>query len=167
MLVTGAFMLLPVIIAFIYGERDWIYFLITIAALVVIGVPLMLIKPEKKNFFSKDGFVIVALAWIVMGLAGAVPFCISGLIPDYLNALFESVSGFTTSGISILPDIEAASHAMLFWRSLTHWVGGMGVLVFVLALLPVAGGASMYIMRAEAPGPTTDKVVPRPQSFFM
>ena len=161
MLVTGAFMLLPVIIAFIYGERDWIYFLITIAALVVIGVPLMLIKPEKKNFFSKDGFVIVALAWIVMGLAGAVPFCISGLIPDYLNALFESVSGFTTSGISILPDIEAASHAMLFWRSLTHWVGGMGVLVFVLALLPVAGGASMYIMRAEAPGPTTDKVVPK------
>ena len=161
MLVTGAFMLLPVIIAFIYGEGDWKYFLITIAGLVIIGLPLVLIKPEKKSFFSKDGFLIVALAWIVMGLAGAVPFCISGLIPDYINALFESVSGFTTSGISILPDVEAASHAMLFWRSLTHWVGGMGVLVFVLALMPVAGGASMYIMRAEAPGPTTDKVVPK------
>ncbi len=161
MLVTGAFMLLPMIVAFIYGESDWVWFLITIAGLAVIGVPLMLIKSDSERFFAKDGFLIVALAWIVMGLAGAVPFCISGLIPDYINAVFESVSGFTTSGISILPDVEAASHAMLFWRSLTHWIGGMGVLVFVLALMPVAGGASMYIMRAEAPGPTTDKVVPK------
>lgn len=161
MLVTGAFMFLPVFVSFLYGEEDWKYFLITIAGLAVIGFPLTLISPGKGSFFSKDGFLIVALAWIVMGLAGAVPFFISGLIPDYINALFESVSGFTTSGISILPDVEAASHAMLFWRSLTHWVGGMGVLVFVLALSPVAGGASMYIMRAEAPGPTTDKVVPK------
>ena len=161
MLVTGAFMLLPLLVALLYGERDWIWFLVTIAGLVVLGVPLILIHPDKKSFFSKDGFLIVALAWIVMSLAGAVPFCISGLVPDYINALFESVSGFTTSGISVLPDVEAASHAMLFWRSLTHWVGGMGVLVFVLALAPVAGGASMYIMRAEAPGPTTDKVVPK------
>lgn len=161
MLVTGAFMLIPTAIAFLYGEGDWIYFLITIAGLAIIGVPLMLIKPDNKNFFSKDGFLIVALAWIVMSLAGAVPLCISGLIPDYINALFEAVSGFTTSGISILPNVEAASHAMLMWRSLTHWLGGMGVLVFVLALMPVAGGASMFIMRAEAPGPTTDKVVPK------
>lgn len=161
MLITGAFMLLPMIVAFIYHEKDWIYFLITIVGLAVIGVQLYMIKPDDQNFFSKDGYLIVALAWIVMGLAGAVPFCISGLIPDYINAVFESVSGFTTSGISILSDVEAASHSMLFWRSLTHWIGGMGVLVFVLALLPVAGGASMHIMRAEAPGPTTDKVVPK------
>ena len=161
MLVTGAFMVLPMIVAFIYHEKDWIYFLITIAGLAVIGLPLIAIRPKNKNFFSRDGFLIVALAWIVMGLAGAVPLCISGLVPDYINAVFESVSGFTTSGISILPNVEAASHSLLFWRSLTHWIGGMGVLVFVLALLPVAGGASMFIMRAEAPGPTTDKVVPK------
>lgn len=161
MLVTAAFMLLPLCVDFLYGEGDWVYFLITIFGLSLIGGPLTLIKPSTKSFFSKDGFLIVALAWIVMGLAGAVPFCISGLIPDYINALFESVSGFTTSGISVMHDIEAASHSMLLWRSLTHWVGGMGVLVFVLALTPVAGGASMYIMRAEAPGPTTDKVVPK------
>ena len=161
MLVTGAFMVLPMIIAWTYEEPDWIWFLITIAGLAAIGVPLFLLKTDNSRFFSRDGFLIVALAWIVMGLAGAVPFCISGLIPDYINAVFESVSGFTTSGISILTDVEAASHSMLFWRSLTHWIGGMGVLVFVLALMPVAGGSSMYIMRAEAPGPTTDKVVPK------
>jgi trk system potassium uptake protein TrkH len=92
MLVTGAFMILPMIVAFIYHEKDWIYFLITIAGLAVIGTPLYLIKPDSQNFFSKDGFLIVALAWIVMGLAGAVPFCISGLIPDYINAVFEAVS---------------------------------------------------------------------------
>lgn len=161
MLVTGAFMVLPLIIAFIYHESDWIWFVITIAGAAAIGIPLSLIKPDNPHFFSRDGFLIVALAWVMMGLIGAVPFCISGLIPDYINAVFEAVSGFTTSGISILTNIEGASHAMLFWRSLTHWIGGMGVLVFVLALMPVAGGASMFIMRAEAPGPTTDKVVPK------
>ncbi len=161
MLIVGAFMILPMIVAFVYHEHDWVYFLITIAGTVVVGIPLSLIKVSDTNFFSRDGFLIVALAWIVMGLVGAVPFCISGLIPDYINAVFEAVSGFTTSGISILPDVEVASYSMLFWRSLTHWIGGMGVLVFVLALMPVAGGASMFIMRAEAPGPTTDKVVPK------
>ncbi len=161
MIVLGVVMILPLVIALIYGEHDWVYFLVTIAGLAVVGIPLFLIKPGNQNFFSKDGFLIVALAWIVMGLVGAVPFFISGTIPDYINAVFEAVSGFTTSGISVLADIEAASHSMLFWRSLTHWLGGMGVLVFVLALMPVAGGASMFIMRAEAPGPTTDKVVPK------
>lgn len=154
-------MLLPLVIALVYGERDWIWFLITIAGLLVVGVPLFLIKPKRSGFFSRDGFLIVALAWIIMGLAGAVPLCISGLVPDYLNAVFEAVSGFTTSGITVITDVESASHAMLFWRSLTHWIGGMGVLVFALALMPVAGGASMHIMRAEAPGPVTDKVVPK------
>ena len=149
MIVLGVVMILPLVIAFIYGEHDWVYFLVTIAGLAVVGIPLFLIKPGNQNFFSKDGFLIVALAWIVMGLVGAVPFFISGTIPDYINAVFEAVSGFTTSGISVLADIEAASHSMLFWRSLTHWLGGMGVLVFVLALMPVAGGASMFIMRAE------------------
>ncbi|MDO4735119.1 MAG: potassium transporter TrkG, partial [Lachnospiraceae bacterium] len=161
MLVTSAFMVLPMIVAFIYHEKDWIYFLITIAGLAVIGLPLIAIRPKNKNFFSRDGFLIVALAWIVMGLAGAVPLCISGLVPDYINAVFESVSGFTTSGISILPNVEAASHSLLFWRSLTHWIGGMGVLVFMLALSPVSSGSSMHIMRAEAPGPTTEKLSPK------
>ena len=161
MLLEAGVMLLPMLIAFLYGESDWIWFLITIGGLLIVGTPLFLIKPKNKSFFSKEGYIIVALAWIVMGLTGAIPFFISGLIPDYINAVFESVSGFTTSGISIMPDVEAASHAMLFWRSLTHWIGGMGVLVFVLALMPVAGGSSMHIMRAEAPGPSTDKVVPK------
>lgn len=161
LIVEALFMVLPVIVSFCYADGEWKYFLITIAGLLAIGIPMFLVKPKNSYFFSRDGFVLVALAWIVMGLAGAVPFCISGLVPDYLNAVFESVSGFTTSGISILGNVEVASHSMLFWRSLTHWIGGMGVLVFVLALTPIAGGSSMYIMRAEAPGPSTDKVVPR------
>ncbi len=161
LIVEALFMVLPVIVSFCYADGGWKYFLITIAGLLAIGIPMFLIKPKNSYFFSRDGFVLVALAWIVMGLAGAVPFCISGLVPDYLNAVFESVSGFTTSGISILENVEVASHSMLFWRSLTHWIGGMGVLVFVLALTPIAGGSSMYIMKAEAPGPSTDKVVPR------
>ena len=154
-------MLLPVIIAFIYGESDWKYFLLTIAGSAVVGGLLYLIKPSKQRLHAKDGFIIVALAWIVMSLVGAVPYVLSGLLPNYINAVFEAVSGFTTSGVTIIADVEIASHALLFWRSLTHWIGGMGVLVFMLALTPIAGGASMHIMRAEAPGPVTEKISPK------
>lgn len=159
--IEGAFMVVPLVVSLCYLDGDWRYFLMTIAGCAIVGLPLLSIKLEKKNLYAKDGFVIVALSWIVLSLVGAVPFAISGTIPNYLDAVFEAVSGFTTSGVTIMPDVEIASMSMLFWRSMTHWIGGMGVLVFMLALTPVAGGASMHIMRAEAPGPTTDKVLPK------
>jgi trk system potassium uptake protein TrkH len=161
LLIEAAFMLLPVIIAFIYRESDWKYFLLIIAGAAIVGGLLYLIKPSKRRMHAKEGFIIVGLAWLVMSLVGAIPYVLSGLIPNYLNAVFEAVSGFTTSGVTIIADIEVGSHAILFWRSLTHWIGGMGVLVFMLALTPIAGGASMHIMRAEAPGPTTEKISPK------
>ncbi|MCQ2529937.1 MAG: TrkH family potassium uptake protein [Lachnospiraceae bacterium] len=154
-------MLLPMVVAFVYGEQDWKVFAMVIVATAIVGGLLFLLKPTKQKLYAKDGFIIVAVAWIVMSLVGAIPYVLSGLIPNYLDAVFEAVSGFTTSGVTIVPDIEIASHAILFWRSLTHWIGGMGVLVFMLALTPIAGGASMHIMRAEAPGPTTEKLSPK------
>jgi len=161
MLIEAAFMVIPIIVAVCYHEPDWKMFGMIVVATAIVGGLLFLIKPAKQKMHAKDGIIIVALVWIVMSLIGAIPYVMSGLLPNYLNALFESVSGFTTSGVSIIPDIEIASHAMLFWRSLTHWIGGMGVLVFMLAITPIAGGASMHLMRAEAPGPTTEKVSPK------
>lgn len=161
MLIEAAFMVIPGIIAICYGEQDWKMFGMIVVATAIVGGLLFMIKPEKRKMHAKDGIIVVALAWIVMGLIGAVPYVMSGLLPDYIDALFESVSGFTTSGVSIIPDVEIASHAMLFWRSLTHWIGGMGVLVFMLAITPIAGGSSMHLMRAEAPGPTTEKISPK------
>lgn len=161
MIIEAAFMVLPGIIAIVYHEPDWKMFGMIVVAVAIVGALLFIIKPSKQKLYAKDGFIIVALAWIVMSLIGAIPYVMSGLLPNYINAVFESVSGFTTSGVSIIPDVEIASHAMLFWRSLTHWIGGMGVLVFMLALTPIAGGASMHIMRAEAPGPTTEKMSPK------
>lgn len=161
MLIEAAFMVIPIIVAVCYHEPDWKMFGMIVVATAIVGGLLFLIKPAKQKMHAKDGIIIVALVWIVMSLIGAIPYVMSGLLPNYINALFESVSGFTTSGVSIIPDIEIASHAMLFWRSLTHWIGGMGVLVFMLAITPIAGGASMHLMRAEAPGPTTEKVSPK------
>ena len=122
---------------------------------------MKLAKPEKKNLSARDGFVIVALSWIVMSLFGALPFYISGCIPHFVDALFESVSGFTTTGASILHEVESLPKCMLMWRSFTHWVGGMGVLVFIMAFLPISGGQNMYLMKAESPGPSVSKLVPR------
>ncbi|MCQ2512764.1 MAG: TrkH family potassium uptake protein [Lachnospiraceae bacterium] len=161
MLIEATFMLFPLVIALIYHEQDWKLFGMVIIATAIVGGLLFLLKPSKKQLYAKDGFIIVAIAWIVMSLIGAIPYVMSGLIPNYLNAVFEAVSGFTTSGVTIVADVEIASHAILFWRSLTHWIGGMGVLVFMLALTPIAGGASMHILRAEAPGPTTEKLSPK------
>ena len=160
-MIEAAFMLLPTLIAVIYGESDWKWFLPLVLAIAVVGFLLYLIKPQKRRMHAKEGFIIVALAWIVMSMVGALPYVISGLLPNYINAVFEAVSGFTTSGVTIVADVEIASHAVLFWRSLTHWIGGMGVLVFMLALSPVSSGSSMHIMRAEAPGPTTEKLSPK------
>lgn len=159
--IEAAFMLLPSICALIYGETSGFAFLITMAICLVIGIPLSLRKPKSKVFFAKEGFIAVALSWIVLSIMGALPFFISGQIPSYVDALFEVISGFTTTGSSILTDVEALDHGMLFWRSFTHWIGGMGVLVFLLAIVPMTGGESIHIMRAESPGPSVEKMVPR------
>lgn len=159
--VEAAFMLLPLICAVIYQEKSGFAFLITMGIGLLIGLPLVIYKPKSKLFFAKEGLVSVGLGWIAMSALGALPFTISGEIPNYVDALFEIISGFTTTGSSILKDIEALSYCMLFWRSFTHWIGGMGILVFVLAILPMSGGERMHIMRAESPGPSIEKLVPR------
>lgn len=156
-------MLFPLITSLIYGEgKTAIAFLIGIALSLLVGFLLYFgFKTENKVIFAKEGFIIVAFGWLIMSIIGAVPFVISGDIPSYINAFFETVSGFTTTGASVLTDVEALSHGALFWRSFTHWVGGMGVLVFIMAVLPSISDRSIHIMRAEMPGPIVGKLVPR------
>ncbi len=158
----AALLVLPLIVSIIYGNSCTPAFLITIAVAVIIALPLIFFcKTENKRIYSKEGFVIVSLAWIIMSVIGSLPFVISGEIPSFVDALFETVSGFTTTGASILNDIENMSEGLLFWRSFTHWIGGMGVLVFVLALSQELPDRSIHIMRAEMPGPIVDKLVPK------
>ena len=162
LLCEAGLLLFPVAVSLIYGEQTYFSFLITIGILVAAGILLILFKPGDKTIFARDGLVIVSLGWILLSLFGALPFFISGEIPNYLDALFEAVSGFTTTGGSILTDVEALSKSMLFWRSFTHWIGGMGVLVFIMAVLPLAGGGGdLHLMRAESTGPSVSKLVPR------
>lgn len=161
LLCEAGLMLLPTIVAAIYGEAVIKSFIFSIIILLVGGIILTSFKPENKTVYSRDSLVIVSLGWIFVSLFGALPFFLSGEIPNYFNALFETVSGFTTTGASILSDVEALSRSMLFWRSFTHWIGGMGVLVFIMAVLPLAGGGTnLNIMKAESPGPTVGKLVP-------
>ena len=160
----AAFMLLPGITAIIYREKNGLAFLITMLICLAIGIPLTRKKRTNKVFHAREGAVTVALSWLVLSIAGALPFIISGSIPHPVDAIFETVSGFTTTGASILNDVEALSHCMLIWRSFTHWIGGMGVLVFILCLLPLTGGYHMNLMKAESPGPSVSKLVPKVQS---
>ncbi len=162
LLCEAGLLLFPVAVSLIYREQTFLSFVITIGILVAIGILLVHFKPRDKTIFARDGLTIVSLGWILLSLFGALPFFISGEIPNYLDALFETVSGFTTTGASILTDVEALSKSMLFWRSFTHWIGGMGVLVFIMAVLPLAGGGGdLHLMRAESPGPSVSKLVPR------
>ena len=156
----AALLILPTVAGLCYGEGVT-HFLITMALSGVLGFLLTRVKPYSDVIYAKDGFVVVSLGWVLMSLIGALPFVLSGDIPNYINALFETVSGFTTTGASILDDIEGLSRGCMFWRSFTHWIGGMGVLVFIMAVLPMSGEHSMHIMRAEVPGPTVGKLVPR------
>ena len=156
----AALLILPTVAGLCYGESVT-HFLITIALSGLLGFLLTRIKPYSDVIYAKDGFVVVSLGWVLMSLIGALPFVLSGDIPNYINALFETVSGFTTTGASILEDVEGLSRGCMFWRSFTHWIGGMGVLVFIMAVLPMSGEHSMHIMRAEVPGPTVGKLVPR------
>ena len=159
--VEGVFMLLPVLVALIYGEEIGFMYLAVSAACFIAGFIITKFKTKKEAFYAREGFVMVALSWIILSLTSAIPFVISGEIPSYIDALFETISGYTTTGASILSDVEALSHASLFWRSFTHWIGGMGVLVFVLAIVPLSGGQNMFIMKAESPGPSVGKLVPK------
>ena len=155
------FLALPCLAALIYGEREgWAYFLVLVVCLAV-GEAGRLKKPKSTVFYAREGFVAVSLSWIILSITGALPLFLSGEFASYTDALFETISGLTTTGASILSDVEALSKCNLFWRSFTHWIGGMGVLVLILAVLPLAGGYNMYLMRAESPGPTVGKLVPR------
>ena len=160
LLIFAALMVFPLIAGLCYGENV-MNFVISIAATGAAGGILLLFKPRTSAISSRDGYAAVGLAWIFMGLFGALPFVISGDIPDYVDAVFETISGLTTTGSSILPNVEALSRGGLFWRSFTHWIGGMGVLVLIMAVLPTGDEHSMHIMRAEVPGPTVGKLVPR------
>ena len=159
-------MLMPLICGIIYMEKSVVSFLISIAIALGLGAILTLCnKPENKTFFAREGFVIVALAWITMSAIGALPFVLSGTIPSYTDAFFETVSGFTTTGASIISSgLEEMPKCILFWRSFTHWIGGMGVLVLVMAIVPTETGRSIHIMRAEMPGPIVGKLVPKIKS---
>jgi trk system potassium uptake protein TrkH len=161
LLFEAGFLLVPSITAIVYGEAALKAFLLTIAICVAVSALLIFKKPKNTSLRSRDGFVIVSLSWIVLSLFGAIPFMLTGVTSTYVDALFETVSGFTTTGASIFSDVEVLPRSILMWRSFTHWVGGMGVLVFIMAFLPLSGGRNMHIMKAESPGPSVSKLVPR------
>ena len=158
--IEASLLALPLVVSACYGESI-LPFLITIAIILAVALPAILLKPKNTQIYAKDGFVTVAAGWILLSAFGALPFVIGTSIPSYIDAFFETVSGFTTTGATILKEIESLPRGILFWRSFTHWIGGMGVLVFMLAILPSGNGQTMHLMRAEVPGPTKGKIVPK------
>ena len=158
LLVESGLMAAPLIVTLLYGESAVAAFLIPIGLLLVLGLALGLRVPKDTTIYAREGLAVVALSWVTMSLFGALPFCLSQAIPSYIDSFFETVSGFTTTGASILSEVESMEHGLLFWRSFTHWVGGMGVLVFVMAVLPMADGRGIHLMRAEVPGPSVGKL---------
>lgn len=157
----AAFMLIPLTTAAIYWEDAFFSYLLTIGICLLFGFALIWKKPADKTLYSREGFVIVSLSWVFLSIFGSLPFMFSGEIPSFIDAFFETVSGFSTTGSSILTSLDNMSHASLIWRSFTNWIGGMGVLVFVMAFVPLSGGNNMHIMKAESPGPSVSKLVPR------
>lgn len=166
--IEGALLAIPTFVAFWYKEsHEAIAFIATIIACLMVGTLLIRREPQNKRIYGREGFVVVALSWIVMSLLGAFPFYLSGTINGYINCFFETVSGFTTTGATILTEIEGLPMSILFWRSFTHWIGGMGILVFTLAIIPLGDDRTMYLMKAEAPGPMVSKLVPKVKSTAM
>ena len=163
----SAFLLVPSFVGLLYKETTVISYLFTALLCFILGQLLSRKKPVSKTLFVREGFVTVAASWVVLSIFGAIPFVLSGDIPSYVDALFETISGFTTTGSSILSDVEALSRTSLFWRSFTHWVGGMGVLVFIMAILPLMGGSTMNLMKAESTGPSISKLVPHVKDTAM
>ena len=161
--VIGALMLLPITVSLYYSENLTVAFLVPSALLIFLGILLILFKPERRSIYTKEGLVICGLSWIIMSVFGALPFVISGTIPEFIDAFFETCSGFSTTGATILTDIESLPKSVLFWRSFTHWIGGMGILSFMIAIIPKGESHSMFIMKAEVPGPKAGKVVSKIQ----
>ncbi len=157
----GLFLLPSCVVAVIYQEQEGFAFLAAALLYIALGLLLSRRKPTSSHFYARDGYVTVALTWLLISFLGALPFVWSGDIPHLIDAMFETASGFTTTGSTILTDIEALSHASLFWRSFTHWLGGMGVLVFVMAVIPLTSGRNIHLMRAESTGPSVEKLVPK------
>lgn len=167
LLFEAVFFLVPVLTAIFYHEVEIWHFLLSMLVCVAVGGACLLVKAKDGSMYAKEGFVIVALSWIVMSLFGALPFWLSGAIPSYIDALFETVSGFTTTGATILPSgaaIEALPKSLLMWRSFTHWIGGMGVLVFIMVFLPLSGGRNINLLKAESTGASVSKLVPKMRS---
>ena len=160
MLIYAGLMLLPALVGLGYGESA-VPFLKTILLTAIPGIILSVPQPKIKSMVTRDGFVIVGLGWILISIVGALPFVFSGCMPNYVDALFETASGLSTTGASVLTDFDSMPRGVMFWRVFNHWIGGMGVLVFLMAVLPLSGEHSMHIMRAEVPGPTVGKLVPR------
>ncbi|MBO4452750.1 MAG: TrkH family potassium uptake protein, partial [Clostridia bacterium] len=162
-LLEGALMLIPAVVSLIYGEmRPVLSFLVASGGAMLIGAAInYFVHPKDHVIYAREGFVTVTVAWIGMALIGAMPFVISGEIPNFIDAVFETMSGFTTTGATILTDIESLSRGILFWRSFTHWLGGMGVLVFIMAIANNFTDRSIHIMRAEMPGPVVGKLLPK------
>jgi len=154
-------MVLPVIVSIIYGGEDLPAFLFSIAIMLAASSPLLLIKPEEKKFRNVEGFVAAALSWLVLSLAGALPFVLCGHFESFIDCFFESVSGFTTTGVTALPNVTALPKGILFWLSISHWIGGMGVLVFILAIMPSSSASAVNLLKAESSGPSPSKLVPR------
>lgn len=159
--IEAAFLALPGIVSAIYGEKGGFAFLWVALGSAVAGSMIILHKPKNMRFYLREGFATVALSWILMSVIGCLPFVINGDIPHFADALFEMISGFTTTGATVLSDVEGLTKGSLFWRSFSHWIGGMGVLVFLLAIVPMAGGSHMNLMKAESPGPSVGKLVPK------
>lgn len=162
-IVIGALLFLPFFVSLYYKENQIAAFIIPAALFIILGILLTAKKPKKLGIYTKEGLVICGLSWIIMSVVGAVPYVISGAIPSFIDAFFETCSGFTTTGSTILSEIESLPKSILFWRSFTHWIGGMGILLFMLAIIPKSESHSMYIMKAEVPGPKADKVVSKIQ----
>ena len=161
MLVTAACLLLPAAVGLFYGESDWIWFLASAGIGAVVGGSTLLLLRDAPELRIREGFAVVAFGWLSVGLLGAVPLWLSGQIPSFTDATFESISGFSTTGASILSDIESRSHGTLFWRALTHWLGGMGIVLLAVAILPLLGVGGMQLYRAEVPGPVAERLTPR------
>ena len=164
--ILGLLMLLPLFVSFYYNmqgfeEAKYSSFIIPILLLFALGMLSKLFKPSSVKIYAREGLVICGIGWILVSLFGSLPFIISGAIPDFVNAFFETTSGFTTTGATILTEIESIPKSILFWRSFTHWIGGMGVLVFLIAIIPMSGGSNINLMRAESPGPSVGKLVPK------
>ncbi len=164
LLIEGVLMILPVVCGLFYGESQLFYYIILAALYVGLGFAVSAKKPKNMTVFIKDGCVATALSWILLSVCGCIPFMLTKEIPSFTDAMFETASGFSTTGASVLANVEAMAHTSLMWRSLTHWIGGMGVLVFLLAVVPMAGGSNMNLMRAESPGPSVGKIVPKVRS---